>query len=376
MMQIETVLEDLHTGIVFQNPKPHVHSIHAYFPSVVQISNRELLAIYSLGEAFEAEDLRTCVARSRDGGQTWHHDDVIDRNSTDRIISNVGKMSMTPEGELVVNLMRHDRTHHREDGLTNPTTMGFVPTEMAITRSLDCGHTWTKPMTIAPPLVGPCFELCSPVTFLADGRWLLPTSTWMDWEGNLPNGNRMVAFVSSDRGQSWPSYLDVMHSPDDNLIFWESKIIEALDGRLLAVAWCYDRQANADRPNQYALSRDGGRSWSLPASTGLIGQTLTPCLLADGRILSVYRRMDRPGLWANVSHLEADRWINDGSQPLWGHASDDGRTTREANMTGTFNKLKFGAPSVIRLDDTTIFMAFWCYEENVGIIRWFRFRVL
>jgi len=375
MQSASSVLSNVSTGVLYRNPKPHVKSVHAYFPSVAAMANGELLATYVLGEAFEATNLRTHVARSGDGGQTWQDEGLIYPGRTDRLMSDGGKMSIAPDGELIVNLVRHDRTEHPDEGLTNPANMGFVPTEVLLTRSADCGRTWSNPALIEPPLVGPSFELCSPVTFLRDGRWLLPTSPWMDWEGNLPNGNRMVAFVSADRGRSWPEYLDVMHSPADDLIFWESKIVELSDGRLLAVAWCYDRQANADRPNHYAISADGGATWTPPRSTGLLGQTLTPCRLPDDRVLCIYRRMDRPGLWANVSHLEGDRWVNDGCQPLWGHRSPEGTTTLEETMVETFHGLKFGAPSVIHLADGTVFAAFWCYEQNVSIIRWFKFDV-
>ena len=376
MQPVSSILGNLSTGVLFKNPKPHVRSIHAYFPSLAAMTNGQLLATYVLGEAFEATNLRTHAARSTDGGQTWQDEGTIYPGRTDRIMSDGGKMSVAPDGEVIVNLVRHDRTDHADEGLANPANMGFVPTEILIVRSGDCGRTWSEPALVEPPLVGPSFELCSPVTFLRDGRWLLPTSTWMDWNGNLPNGNRMVAFVSADRGRSWPRYLDVMHSPDDNLIFWESKIVELSDGRLLAVAWCYDRQANADRPNQYAVSRDGGNTWLAPQFTGLLGQTLTPCLLSDDRLLSVYRRMDQPGLWANVSRLEGDRWVNQGCQPLWGHRSPEGQTVREENMVDTFHGLKFGAPSVIVLPGGDVLAAFWCYEQNVSIIRWFKFQVL
>ena len=62
-------------------------------------------------------------------------------------------------------------------------------------------------------------------------------------------------------------------------------------------------------------------------------------------------RTDQPGLWANLSHLEADRWVNDGCQALWGYNSADGLTPRRENMTHVFNTLKFGAPSMIHLTD-------------------------
>jgi sialidase-1 len=374
MQPVSNLLNNVTTGVLFKNPKPHVKSIHAYFPSVAALPDGRLVVTYVLAEAFEAVNARMHAARSDDGGQTWQAGAAICPGAAGRLTSEFGKMSVAPDGELIANLVHHDRSAHPDEGLTN-ANMGFVPTEVLITRSADGGRTWSGPARVEPPLVGPVFELCSPVTFLRDGRWLLPTSTWMDWDGNLPNGNRMVAFVSSDRGHSWPRYLDVMHSPDDNLIFWESKIVELSDGRLLAVAWCHDRQANADRPNQYAISRDGGATWSPPQSTELLGQTLTPCRLPDDRVLSVYRRMDQPGLWAVVSRLEGDRWVNEGWQALWGHRSAEGQTAREDSMVETFHGLKFGAPSAICLPNGDLFVVFWCYEQNISIIRWFRFSV-
>ena len=86
--------------------------------------------------------------------------------------------------------------------------------------------------------------------------------------------------------------------------------------------------------------------------------------------------MDQPGLWANVSHLEVDRWVNDGCQPLWGHNSTDGKTVLEEKMVNTFQGLKFGAPSIVRLPNGNALVTFWCYEQNVSVIRWFNFEVI
>ena len=369
------VVADVSTGIIYRNPKAHVKSVHAYFPSVAAMPNGEMLATYVLGEAFEATNAHAHVARSSDGGRTWQCEGRLCGPAADRITSDGSRITLAPDGQLVANLVRADRTDHPDEGLSNPENLGFVPTELLIMRSVDFGHTWDEPVTITPPLVGPAFELCSPITILGDGRWLLPTSTWRDWEGNLPNGNRMIALVSEDQGRTWPRYMDVMNSPENDLIFWESKIVEFPDGRLLAVAWCYDERAKTDRPNQYTVSHDGGSSWSPPASTGLIGQTMTPFLLEDERVLSIYRRMDRPGLWANLSHLEDDRWVNDGCQPLWGQQSLETLTATNSSMVENFRVLKFGAPCITRLSDDTIFTAFWCYEQAIGIIRWFKFRI-
>lgn len=364
----------LKSGLIYRNPKPHVRSVHAYFPSVVVMANGEMLASVVLGEAFEATNNRTNVCRSNDDGETWRCEGPIYPGETTRLMTDASRVTAAPDGQVVAFMMRHDRTDHPDEGLTNPETLGFVPTELTLLRSSDFGHTWSGPTPFAPPLEGPCFELCSPITILSDGRWILPTLTWPDWDGRCPNGVKMVALVSHDAGRTWPEYWDVMRQDRGRVYFWESKIVELADGTLLAVAWAYDDVAAKDRPNHYAISKDGGQSWSPPASTGLLGQTMTPLALDDGRVLCVYRRMDRPGLWANFSRLDGDRWASDGDAPLWG-ADVAGLTATTGDMAHNFTVLRFGAPSMTRLGDGTIFLAFWCYEDCVSVIRWFKLSV-
>lgn len=368
------VLKSLQTGLIYRNPKPHVKSIHAYFPSVALLPNNELLATFDLGEAFESADNHVHLARSSDNGKTWRMEGRVYPGTKDRLTSDGARLTILPDGEAVIYMMRCDRSAHPDDGLANEKTLGFVPTELLLLRSRDGGHTWSDPAPLTPPLVGPSFELCCPIVPLRSGRWILPTATWPGWDGNCPNGIKMVALVSDDRGQSWPRYWNVMQEPKGRVFFWESKILELPDGRLLAVAWTYDDKAKKDRPNQYAISTDGGATWSPPRSTGLQGQTLTPILLPDGRILCVYRRMDKVGLWANVSRLDKDKWVNEAEAPLWGHGAAK-LTATTKNMTHNFNVLRFGAPCIVRLRNGTLFVAFWCYEDCVSNIRWFKFKI-
>ncbi len=370
----DAVLTDLETGILFRNPAAHLKSVHAYFPSVVVLNGGQMLASGMLAEAFEAVGARAHLFRSTDSGSTWQHEGPLTRDLEGKPVSESARMTALADGRVVVLLHRHDRREHPDEGLVNPTTMGFVPTEFATIESSDQGRTWTPPRELKPPLAGPSFELCSPITLLRDGRWILPTSTWRDWNGALPNGNRMIALVSSDAGHTWRAYWDVMHHASNKVLYWESKIVELSDGTLVAVAWGYDEAAGKDLPNQFALSRDGGKSWSTPASMGLVGQTLAPFVLSGDRLLCVYRRIDTPGLWAQTAHLEGDRWVNDHAAPLWGR-NVGGLTGASESMVDNFQVLRFGAPSITRLHDGRIFVAFWCYEDTVATLRWFRFRL-
>ena len=264
---------EMETGVVFRNPMAHVTSRHAYFPSAIPLGNGEVLVSYNVGEAFEAENLRVHLSRSLDGGRTWVDEGRLGVPEVPPGVSEGTKMAVDSDGKIVGLLQRHDRRELAGEGLTHTGTLGFVPTRFETTLSADGGRTWSEPCRVEPPIEGPEWELCAPITELSDGRWLLISSTWPDWSGRLPNGHQLVAFVSSDRGSSWPEWLPVMsEAGSEAVIFWESKIVELSDGRLLAVAWCHDLPAAEDRPNQYALSSDGGATWTPHRSTGLIGR--------------------------------------------------------------------------------------------------------
>lgn len=367
-------IPNIHTGIIYRNPKAHVFSRQAYFPSVVVSDDGGMLASFAIGEAFEAADSDVYISRSKDLGESWSAPARLIKHKDNELCSRYARIAHVADGTVVANIVRSHRGGHPEEGLANPENIGFVPTDLMIAWSKDFGDTWSDPVIIETPLIGPAFEMCSPIVELTDGRWLWPTSTWRGWDGYCPNGMKMVALISHDQGKTWPDYMDVMDRSSDNIIFWESKIIELSTGMLLAVAWAYSERDGANMPNQYAVSRDGGRTWTPPASTRIMGETMAIAELRDGRIVSVYRRMDKAGLWMSLVHMDGDQWVNDKEIALWG-VNETRLTDKSDNMVTDFNELKFGAPCIINLPDETIFVAFWCYEKMVSNIRWFKVRL-
>ncbi len=368
-------IEIIDTGLIFRNPLPHVYARHAYFPSVLQLANGEMLASFTVGQAFESADLHTELARSFDQGVTWAHEGRLYPGTPDRATSDTCRLSHGADGEVIAYVIRHDRS--RPDcGFVNPDNLGFVETEQLLFRSSDGGRTWSDPQTINPPLVGPAFEMTSPIVPLKGGTWLLPTCTWRGFDGYCPNGMKMVAFRSEDQGRTWPDYIDVMADARDIDIFWESKMVELADGRVLAAAWVYDREAGKDRDNHYAITRGAGidSPFTEPRSCGLKGQTLNIMEIAPGRVLTVYRRTDVPGLWANISRIEGDQSVNESEHPLWG-SGRTGLTAHSGNMAADFTALQFGAPSLIRMHSNEIFVCFWAVEGGVGNIRWIKLRM-
>jgi hypothetical protein len=361
----------IETGLVYRNPRPHLQAVHAWHPTLVRLDGGELLAGFDLGQAVESLDYHTCVARSLDGGRTWSspvpllHDRCA-RRATHSV--RLGQVS----GGMTVGLGGRMYRDNPEEGVVNRANLGYVPMDLILLCSSDGGQTWQGPDVIEPPLIGPSFEICHRIVELRDGRWLAPLSTWRGWNGYEPNGMKAIALVSHDRGRTWPEYLTVADQYGRGVFSWEQGLTQLADGRLLSVVWCFDEKAGRSLPNRYAISHDG-RTFSSPRENGLVGETAKIITLIDGRVLCLYRRLDRPGLWANLVRIEGDGWVSTAEIAVWqGPAS--GMFGKDA-AGDELSALKFGFPSMVQLSKDEVLTVFWCVEDCLHVIRWARLTV-
>jgi hypothetical protein len=359
------------SGVVYRNPKPYLRSIVAYHPSLTLLSDKEYVATFDLGEAVESFDYHTVVARSTDYGKTWTVTGRLLSDAPQRTTHTI-RTSRLRDGTLVGFGGLHDRENQKE-GLVNRHTFGFVPVDLFVVNSLDKGKSWSKPTTIQPPLIGPSWEVCHHIVELDDGRWLAPTATWRAWNGDHPSGEQAVVLISDDKGKSWPSFGRTFDGRESGISHLEQSVIQLQDGRVLAVSWAHDTKSGNNFPSVYSLSEDRGGTFSPPIETGFLAQTAKVVQLDDGRLLCVYRRNDKPGLWATLAGLEGNKWINLGKAPLWQGA--------ESGMSGKSNSgeelslLKFGYPSVRQVATDELLLLFWCQEDCINNIRWLRLRV-
>lgn len=365
---IKLMVQKTGEGIVYRNAKPHVKSVHSYFPSVVDLGDGELLCAMVLGEAFESVDCRVHLSRSYDYGNTWDMEGRLLEEGEGHF-SESCRLSSHSDGSITCMVFKYDR-HRKDEGLANPDTLGFVENHIELYRSLDKGRSWSAPTVIEPPIVGPSFELCSPIVELSDGRWLLPTSTWNGWDGWSPTGMKAITFISEDGGRTWPDCIDVMEDVRDGIVYWEQKIIEMEPDKLLSVAWAYDTVEGKNLPNAYSIYKGAEIRFSKPQSTELLGETPSILSLGGNSVLCIYRRVDIPGLWAAVSSVENDAWKTIEHIPLWGEGGLGGNGSK--NIVKQFNTLRFGAPHVTRLSNGDIYVVFWCVEDSVSNIRWIR----
>jgi BNR repeat protein len=371
MSNAADLLTYVDSGLVYRNSKPHLRSIHAWHPSLARRNDGTILAAFDLGEAVESLNYGTWLARSQDGGPTWDAPRPLFRDNVAFSATHSVRISRMTDGTFVAFGGRFHRLD-LEEGLTNRANLGYVPMDLIILRSHDGGEHWEGPETIQPPLAGPSFEVCHRVIELADGRWLAPTSTWKGWNGEAPNGMKAIALVSHDRGHTWPEWITVIDQYDRGIISWEQGLTQLADGRLLAVVWSFDEKTGQSLPNRFAISNDG-RTFGAPRENGLKGETAKLLTLADGRVLCLYRRLDQPGLWANLVRIEGDDWLNLAELPLWqGPATGMfGQGTASDNLAA----LKFGFPSMLQLPDGDVLAVFWCLEDCLHCIRWVKIEI-
>lgn len=367
-------------GLVYRNPKPHLKSIHAWHPSVAFFADgengggnngSELVVSFDLAEAGESMDYRSHIVRSTDMGQAWSEPARIFHEELDRPTVHTARISRVPDGTLLAfggRLYRDDPN----EGFVNRDNLGYVPMDLILLESHDRGRNWQGPQTIEPPLVGPSFEVCHSIRELADGRWIAPVSTWKGWNGETPNGMNAYMLVSHDRGKTWPDYTTVMAAYDEGIIHWEQSVVQLADGRLLAVAWAVEEESGKTLPSPYAIS-DDGTSFTPSMPTGFHSQTTKMICLEDGRVLALYRRHDKHGLWANLVRIEGHKWINLESVSLWEGAVSgmDG----EKPTGDELSNLKFGYPNMVQLPDGDVFVVFWCLEDCIYNIRWMRLKI-
>lgn len=366
-----SALQTIGTGLVYRNPQPHLRAIHAMHPTLSLLSRREMIVTFDIGQGAESLDYHTVLSRSTDGGKTWRLQGPLIRPPHGRRTTHTIRTSRLSDGRLggLGGLFYRDDP---SEGLTNRENFGYVPMDIITIESHDGGRSWSKPRILRPPFRSPAWEICHPIIELHDGTLLAPVATWRGWNGKLPCGDQAVAFISRDRGRTWPEFVRTFDGRKSGLIHFEQSVVQLQDGRLLAVAWGYNPKNGQTLPTSYSITADGPPVFSKEMRAGFRAQTCKLLALRDGRVLAAYRRHDKPGLWANLVRIRKNRWQNLDQTPLWLGAVSGmaGRENRSDELSG----LKFGFPQMKQLPGGDILLVFWCMEDAITNIRWIRLR--
>ncbi|MGH9524589.1 MAG: sialidase family protein [Terriglobales bacterium] len=367
-----TVIEYVEPYIVYDNPKPHVHSRHGYHPGIEQLPDGELIALFVLAEAFEAPNGTTYITRSHNGGSTWHlQGPLYDKSALGVETTDTMKPRLLRDGTLIATGYRFHR-RNLEQAIAIPESGGFQPGENVVSFSRDLGRSWSQPKIIErsrPELLensGACIETASGDLIATAGYYKLP-------DGSNPSGRIGVVLRSRDHGRNWDDR--TLFVTSGQFIPWESRVCEMQPSRLVAIIWAYDDINQRHLSNRVTVSHDNGYTWSPLIDTGHMGQTSALMYLGGEYLVSIHaHRAEDPGIYVRVVDFSGDTWKVMSEAVIWGRAA--GQQTREGQqMSQMFTSLRFGQPSIMRLRDGDFLASHWSIEEGQGKIRAHRLRI-
>ena len=160
------------------------------FPQAVQILNGDVLCSFSVGGGAGATG-GTNWARSNDGGQSWTQEGTLLPATTAPHTTNSLKLCLSPHGGTIYAYRIRSRRGPGDGTRPEPT----------FCRSTDGGLTWSPPRVI-PQMTEDRMGASHGILALSSGRLLAPAVLLPP--GRL--GEREVAAVSDDAGETWPSH--------------------------------------------------------------------------------------------------------------------------------------------------------------------------
>lgn len=330
------------------------------WPTVAKRGKELLVAASGGREGHVCPFGRVELLRSKDNGKTWSwpqvlYDGPIDDRDAGICVTSEGTILVTTFTSLAYVGMFEEETRYRREGRARKNIWSDARYEkwaavhqrlsdeekkrelgLWLLRSTDGGVTWSE--RISTPFNSPH----GPIQ-LSDGRLLyMGTELWT-------KEHRNGASISKDDGRTWEVAGFIPTREGDNAsYYYELHAVEASDGTL--VAHIRNGNVNNTDENLQTISKDGGKTWSVPKAIGVWGIPSFLNRLQDGRLLMTYGHRRAPlGIQARISENNGESW----SDPmiLYGDASDT----------------DMGYPSTVQLDDGSLFTV-W-YEHMRG--SWF-----
>ena len=261
--------------------------IYEAFADIAQAPDGVLVCTYRESMCHSSRPWsRVIVRRSFDRGLSWGPRQVVIERNREQTIAGAGRLNCSritacADGTLLLIV----------DLLLRETFTEYLEPNMCMNllfRSTDSGATWE-----GPGETGISEGIVPSIKELSDGRLIVGvTEQWPGAKGEEDFVEVQTAYLSEDKGRNWEGPFKIPNpgEPTLNGAPWrlnEGDFVELDDGALV----CYIREDGERICGWKSLSRDGGRTWSVPKRTQMMHCLGRPSTgrLRSGEIAVTYR---------------------------------------------------------------------------------------
>jgi sialidase-1 len=349
---------------IYENPAPLLVSRQALFPGIVRLPDGQLMALLSIGQAFDAADMRAFVSFSRDNGQSWTPPARLNDHESQPEEQESFKPVLLQDGRVLATgyvFARPDRLQP----IVDPVTLELPRLIPKLSVSTDLGQSWTVPRAIEiegdPPL-----ELSGPATQLRSGRIIAPASPFH----LRSTGHSGWVIASDDGAATWFKLSEFYRAPASDVHTWETRLVAWGESRVAVMWWAYDHTRGINLSNHIAFSSDDGRTFGPAVDTGVPGQSSNLIHLREEKLLTIHtHREGEAGLVVRRVDVGGDGFRIEEELELF---TDPAMGSTTADMKQQFGSLKFGQPSVLKLTESEALAYCWSFEQHQYIIKGFR----
>lgn len=259
-------------------------------------------------------------------------------------------------------------------------TESLLDSRIFLSRSSDCGQSWSQPEYVDTYPITLCVPLTGPILRLNNGDW------GCQFEINKPYGDpspwrhaSVIAF-SHDEGKTWPLFSVVTNDPQNRFYWWDQRPTVLRDGTIISLFWTLDNEAGRYVNIHACKSCDHGRTWSKPWDTGIPGQPSNPVQLPDGRIALPYvDRTAQPKIMMRCSNDGGHTWPKSTELTIYASGLDSQTNHNKQSMEEQWAEMQqfsVGLPSAALLPGGDVLVVYYTgpHPDMTGI-EWTRITI-
>jgi hypothetical protein len=251
-------------------------------PSAVRLKSGELFLVFRATSETNALDGNILLISSENGRKNWSPPDTIVDTSWDCRDPSIMQLQ---DGLIIVSFFQS--RYDMDTEIVHSVGCFTV-------RSFDNGKTFTSPRMI--PIDGFNETATSDaIVELDDGTLILPAYGAREGEASST-----FAVMSENGGETWNDVYMITDASEEGVGYEKPVMLRLPEGKILCMMESHGQTGSVYQ----TVSEDGGRTWSDPVRSAIVGQNPDLLLIPEGTVLCVYR-----DLWpAGVSLMRSYDW--------------------------------------------------------------------